>query len=220
MHKKTTKPLHTRVDSTLLLAAAALGAAALPAGTTEAALVTSGPVNLVIPNTADGLYINFVTGVSNGTASLVPGYDFDPYSGLSNLLFYWGGTAALNSGLAGSTTGPYLVLQPGAIIGAGNTYAQAANGASNETAAWLVGVNGYLGVQFRNESTGIQNFGYVHLLTTGAAGFPATILDYGYENTGASVTIPSAIPEPTTVALLGTFALGAVGVRAWKRRQA
>lgn len=219
MKKKNNQPLHYKVDSTLLLAVAAVTAAGLPAANTEATVITSGPVNINVPNNIDGIYINFVNGATGTSAGAVPGFDFDPYSGSGNLLFYWGGTGAPNSGVAGSTTGPYLVLQPGAIIGAASTYSQVANGGNSETAAFLTGVNGYLGVQFLNESTGIQNFGYVHILTTAGTGFPATILDYAYENNGGSITVP-AVPEPATTALMGVFALGSVGLRAWKRRQA
>lgn len=211
---KKIQSLPRRLDSTLALAAA-VGAVAVPA-VSKAAVVFSGPLNISIPATADGIYVNFITGLTGTTAASVPGYDWNPY-GSTALLFYWGGTGALNSGVASTTTGPYLVLQPGAMISSGSTFSQSANGANNETAAFRAGVNGYLGVQFRNETTGIQNFGYVHLQTTGTSGYPATILDWAYDNTGAAITI---VPEPATTSLLGALALGALGVRAWKRRQA
>lgn len=202
-----------------LAAYAAAGTAALAgqAATSQAAVVNSGPLNIVVPNTVDGIYINFVTGTTSTSAT--SGWDFNPYSGSGSLLFYWGGDAGSdNGGVASSTTGPYLVLGPGSVISSGSIFSQSANGANNETSAFQAGVNGYLGVKFLNETTSVVDYGYVHFQTTGTTGFPATILDYSYDNTGAAITI-AAVPEPSTVALLGTMAVGAVGVRQWRRRK-
>ena len=127
------------------------------------------------------------------------------------------GQGTPNFGVAATTSGPYLVLGIGSVIGPGSTFSQNANGANNETAAYQAGVNGYLGLSFLNETTNATNYGYLHLQTTGATGFPARILDYAYENTGAAITV---VPEPTTTATLGLGALtlGAAGVRRWRRR--
>lgn len=215
--------INPRLDLRLAAYAAAGAALAAPAAshTVNASVVTSGPVNIAIPNTIDGIYFNFVTGAGGSSASAVPGFDFNPYSGGSGLLFYWGGDAAsANGGVASTINGPYLVLAPGSVISSSSIFSQSANGANNETAAYQAGVTGYLGVKFTNESTGAVDYGYVHLRTTSATGFPATILDYAYENTGAAITI-GAVPEPTTnVALgLGALALGAVSVRRMRQRK-
>lgn len=192
-------------------------ALATTAATSQAVVVNSGPVNITVPNNIDGIYINFVTKATGTSASAVPGWDFDPYSGSGGLLFYWGGdTGSISGGVASSTDGPYLVLGPGSVISAASIFSQAANGANSETAAFQAGVNGYLGVRFLNEATGATDYGYVHFQTTGTTGFPATILDYSYENTGAAITI-GAVPEPTTTAAMAAFALGAVGVRRWRK---
>ena len=83
---------------------------------------------------------------------------------------------------------------------------------------------GYLGVHFLNETTGVVNYGWVQLSTTAgttpAQGFPATILGYAFDNTGAGI-LAGQIPEPGTSAMLslGAFALGATGVRRWRQRR-
>ncbi|MBN8726904.1 MAG: hypothetical protein J0H15_04280, partial [Xanthomonadales bacterium] len=153
-------------------------------------VVVSGPINVTIPETIDGLYINFVTGQTSPTE--IPGYDFDPYKGSSKLLFYWAGDVipGANGGVAATETGPFLVLGSGAVIGPSSTFSASANGANNETSAFLAGVEGYLGVKFLNEATGETNYGYVHIRTTAGSGFPATILDYAYDKSGAAITIP------------------------------
>jgi hypothetical protein len=58
------------------------------------------------------------------------------------------------------------------------------------------------------------------LNTTGSTGFPATIIEYEFENTGASVITGGTLPEPSTMALLGLMAAGAAGVRGWRKLKA
>jgi hypothetical protein len=52
--------------------------------------------------------------------------------------------------------------------------------------------------------------------TSGAQ--PRAIVEYAYEDTGAGI-MAGAIPEPSTLALLGVMAAGALGVRAWRKRK-
>ena len=217
------KALNTILSSRLAAYAAAGAAVAITgtAATSHAAVVTFDPPDISIPNTIDGVYINFVTHATGTSASAVPGFDFDPYSSGTALLFYWGGAGALNFGLSldGVT---YAKLAPGATVGPAGTYIQTANGSNGETANFLTGGTGYLGVKFFNEANSTTDYGYVHLTTTTGSGFPATILDWGYEDTGAAITIPSAVPEPTTTAIaaVGALALGAQGLRRWRQQRA
>lgn len=214
---KLSPRLHGRLAAYTAATGAVLTVTAATLPSAQAVIVNSGAVNIAIPNTADGIYLNFVTGSIGTTGAAVTGYDWNPYgSGTSGLLFFWGGAGSANAGVATTANGPYLVLATGSVVGPAATYSLAANGANNETAAFKAGVNGYLGVRFLNEATSLTTYGYVHLQTTGALGFPATILDYSYETSGAAITV---VPEPTTTALLGAMALGAVGVRQWRRRK-
>lgn len=152
-------------------------------------IVLSGPVNIDVPNDIGGVYINWVTGQSGGSPS--NGWDFNPYSGTGTLLFYWGGDVNpdQNAGVADDGIN-YTVLGSGDTVGPSSTFIQSANGDNGETSNFIGGVDGYLGVKFLNESTGQTNFGYVHITTTSPTGFPATIVDYAYDQTGAAITIP------------------------------
>ena len=199
--------LHGRLAAYSALAAA--GACAVAAPQAQAAVVTSGPLNITVPNTLDGIYLNLVTGATGTTGSSVTGFDFNPYATGGAFATYFSGTA---------TAGNYIVFTPGSTVSAANTFGTGST-ATTELFYRAGVADGFLGIHFLNEATGVLNYGYVELKTTGATGFPATILSYGYENTGAALTIPGAVPEPTTLAALGlgALALGASGVRRWRR---
>lgn len=180
-----------------------------------ASVVVVSSANIPVPNNIDGVYINFVT--HQTSTSEFSGFDFNPYSGGSSLLFYWGGDAgSANGGLSLDGT-RYARLSPGAIVGPNGTFLQTANGANGETANFLTGGTGYLGVKFTNEATGVVDYGYVHISTTAPSGFPATILDYAYENTGAAITV-AAVPEPGPLAAVAALGLGLIAVRFSRRR--
>lgn len=68
--------------------------------------------------------------------------------------------------------------------------AQMFSGTSQAMTNWLAGTNGYIGVAFVNEDTGQLNYGYIHPTTTAPKGFPAQVLEYVYDNSGAAVPIP------------------------------
>jgi len=206
--------LSPRIDSRLVAYATLAGAALAVPAAAEATIVYSGIVNFSVPNTFDGLYINFVTGATGTSSSAVPGANFNPYNGGSVLQFFW--NAAQNGGLSLDSS-TYATLAAGVPITSANTFLNTTS--STETAAWQAGSNLYLGVRLTNSQTSAVNFGWVHLNTTGSTGFPVTIVEYAYENSGASINA-GQVPEPTTFALLGVMAAGALGVRAWRKRKA
>jgi hypothetical protein len=43
---------------------------------------------------------------------------------------------------------------------------------------------------FYNETTSQLNYGYLHVVSTGPAGFPAQVISFAYDNSGAAITIP------------------------------
>ena len=226
---KFTQQSPSKLDLRLAAYVAAGAALASPAltPTAKADIIVSGPLTLAVPQTADGLYINFVTGATGTTSATAPaGYDWDPYAAGTTLAFYWNPTASPdNAGLATATgtAGKYRALAAGVAVGPTslfNTSAQTANASQFRAAAGTA----YLGVRFDNEATGQVDYGYVHVQSaeTDTSGFPFTILDYGYDNTGAAI-VTGAVPEPTTTAALGfgALSLGAAGVRRWRKsRQA
>jgi hypothetical protein len=80
----------------------------------------------------------------------------------------------------------FAVLQPGDTVGPASTF----SGNSLPMTNWFNGADGYIGVAFQNENTGQLNYGYIHVTTSSPDGFPAHALEYGYDNSGAAITIP------------------------------
>jgi subtilisin family serine protease len=147
-------------------------------------IIVSGPINLDVPNNGGGIYINWVSGESD--TAPVTGWDFNPYSN-GALVFYWGGDVSEDNAGVASDGVLYDVLGSGDSIGPSSTFIQNAQSGSDN---WLVGVDGYLGFKFLNEDTGEINFGYAHITSTSPTGFPAVIVDYAYDQSGAEITIP------------------------------
>lgn len=153
---------------------------------------------VIIPASFDGLYLNLVAGTLS-TAALPPaGWDINPYENGTGLAFFApatpSGQGILASGptalalLGGETIGPAGIYQPDQALG---------------TNFHITAIQ-YAGFRFLNESTGQTNYGWLQIRTTGGGtdpGFPASLLAYAYENTGASLTA-GQIPEPSSTGLL------------------
>lgn len=213
-NQKLNAPIDGRLAAYATLAGVAL---AVPA-VAKADIVYSGMVNFSVPNNFDGLYINFVTGQTGTAGGDVPGWNWNPYNGGTGLQYFWNSapTPNINGGLSLDGT-TYAVLTAGTPITPGDMYINLT--ASSATAAWRTGQDAYLGVRFINSQTSQTNFGWVHFNTTGSTGFPATIVEYAYDNAGGSINA-GQVPEPSTTALLAVMAAGALGVRAWRKRKA
>lgn len=192
-----------------LVAAFALWAAAPEA---LAQVVTYSGPPIAIPQSIDGLYINVVTGAvgSGGVA----GWDVNVYSN-SPALAFW---APATGGYVGSSNEVSL-LTPGISIGPSNPFLTAPNiGGGYRSTAFQTGVVASFGISFLNEATGAIHYGWVDLSTGANAGFPASVLSYGYEATpGTPVTIIT-IPEPSTFALI-LSAVAAAGAFVFRRRR-
>jgi hypothetical protein len=153
--------------------------------------------NLNVPATSEGLYVNLVTGVSGQTEASVPGFDIDIYAAVSTnpsgqMRFYWGPAATGGAGVV-SSGDSYLVLGAGAVIGPASTFSRAAF--TGDTSAWQGGTTGYLGTRFLNESGASTTYGWIQLSTNAPLGFPATILSWCYEDSGAAITTPGGMPD-------------------------
>jgi hypothetical protein len=225
MKRKNTFRLdHSTIQSRLGLCAAALAGTAAAVPSADGAIITfttpytlPNPFSGVVPATSAGVYINLGTGATGSSAGAVTGWDFNPYlaGGGTQLGFYWdanaGGVAATNA------TGPYLSLTPGTVISGASTFTRVILGTTGSP--YLTTGTEILGFQFLNEATGVVDFGYMTIDTNATTGFPTTISSWSYDNTGAAITV---VPEPATTALLsiGALALGALGLRQWRRRAA
>ena len=220
------RKLSPRIDGRLAayatVAGAALAAPAIPS--TDATIVWSGPVNINVPSTTSGVYLNVVTGVFSTTPSGAPGWDLNPWS--SSTLEIWGNNSASpQDGVLDNFTGGSAAsvdnLPMGAIIDGSWNYGRTDSTVetSGPTAFNLNSSNNIFGFRFLNESTGVYDFGWARISLSGTlSGQPRAIVEYAYENTGAAIAA-GAIPEPSTLALLGVMAAGAIGVRAWRKRK-
>ena len=70
--------LHRRFERALAASASAAAAmgAAVPCGAT---IVYSGPVNIPLPSTVDGVYINLITLQTATSGQALPSWDINPY---------------------------------------------------------------------------------------------------------------------------------------------
>jgi hypothetical protein len=195
---------------------AAVGAVGIGVGlvgtarSADAAIVYSGVVNLNIPITTNGLYLNVVTGANNLPSSTggstVPGWDINPYStngfGLFSPSSLAGGVYVVTS----ATTAANLV--PGTTVGAASTYG---SGATSVVSQWnLSSSNNYVGFRFQNEATGQVHYGWFQVLFGSAANVsPRLLVAYAYEDQPGVSINAGVVPEPAS---LGLLALGAVGL--------
>ncbi len=212
-HTSVPRPFST-LALRLGLCAAALVSVAAPMHDAHAVVVTFA-TPIPIPNTFAGVYINLATGANAITTAGVPGWDIGPWGSSSTLAFFFPSTPAASSGgVAAATTGPYLDLPVGSVISSGSTFSASAS--NLQTTAFQSSGTHTLGFRFFNESTSAINYGYMTLQTTGPLGFPATVTQWSYENSGAAITV---VPEPTTALMMsmGALALGAMKLR--RRRQ-
>lgn len=198
------------------LCAAALAGTAGAVGDANAAIVTfSTPIP--IPQDVFGVYVNLLTGAT--ATSSFAGWDFNPYlaNAGTQLGFYWATTAG---GVATAATGgSYIDLAPGTVVSSASTFSRTILGTTGTP--FVTAGTHVLGIKFFNENTASTNYGYLTISNGAGAGFPATILGWSFENTGAAITVPSPVPEPATGLMLsaGALALGAVQLRRLRRQQ-
>ncbi|MGA9335282.1 MAG: hypothetical protein WBV39_13470 [Rudaea sp.] len=171
----------------------------LSSTTAMAAIIDSGVVNIAIPQTTAGVYLNFVTNAQGTSGAAVTGWDFNPYNSNSgtNLGIYTNPTTqgGIRGGGVASAAQPsqYQVLTAGTLVDGTSIFSSAIQATVPNFTAGVT--DGYLGFRFVNEATSAINYGWIELTTTGPiSGFPATIVRYVYDNTGAGITVGAPTP--------------------------
>jgi hypothetical protein len=161
-------------------------------------IITSGALGHSVAETGIGTALNIVTSEFGDNVDIRDGtWDFN--------FVERDGTFALWE--IGSVSGQYLLdndgnaalLQPGDSIGPDNSFTSGVGGPVTMAAGWLAGVDGYLGVQFNcngrlPNSVAGPCYGYVHIRTTGATGFPATILDTAFDGDNRAIVVVGSGP--------------------------
>lgn len=203
--------------SALLVQAAALCLCAAPA---LAAVVDSGPINIVIPDNPDGLYLNVVTLAAAGTAGGAAGWDINPYSATAGTTFnLWGPTTTTWFNPQAVVGGNYNLPIGTVIQGAAAAFFRPGAGTNVGTQITLNSDQNFLGFRFANEANGGQNhFGYIQV-QFGATVATRSIVRIVYDNVaetpvtvsaGVVNTAPTLTYSPTTAAGV-TFPAGAAG---------
>lgn len=235
MHSKNSSNLGSKLDRHFLACSALAGMAAVTAQKAEATIQYSGLQNLSVPTTngQGGIYIdmelfthyNSITNGSQpggGPGPLTSTWDFNfyqsrPSSGQS-LRFYY------NTGLGNVHSSSPARYSYGLISGTQNTNVSSGT-LIDASSTWgqVVGLTnfynntGLMGVKFQNNANNTTLYGWIRLSGGAANGFPATIVDWAFEDSGAGITA-GAVPEPGSIAL-GCLAAGAMGLTLWRKRK-
>lgn len=214
-----------------VLAAAALAAAS---GASQADVVYSGVVNLAIPNTTAGLYLNVLdgttyTGPNTFPALGGPGANYDINVFGSTAWSFFSPTSSGQSAptvpttsrgyVSATASGGVVGLSLGTLIDNSSIFnVNSPSGAAVSTGAPVI-----VGFRFRNEGANLAtsaddtvHFGWMRLQLTG--GTPGTLIDYAFESTpltGIGAGLTAAVPEPATWL---SMALGLAGLAAARRR--
>ncbi len=210
------KNLKNRLDAHFASAAVlAVGAAFVGAEQrADAFIVWSGIININIPSTTDGVYLNVITGQSGSSGSSVAGWDVNPYGG-SGLQFFGSSGGGYLRGLGSSST---LVdnLAFNTVIGASQSFGSGVGGVetTGATAFNPNSTQNLVGFRFVNEATGATHYGWMRLqLWSGPGIQPRAIVEYAYESVAGASINAGVIPAPGAIALLGLSGLVGVGRR-------
>jgi hypothetical protein len=203
--------IKSRLDSHFrLAAAAATGAAAVSTtSSANAAVIYSGLQNVPIFPITDngGVYFDFEAPFTSAQGTRPDGWDVNPYA--SGASIYLASNTAIV--LAGATAADLAFGTPitAASLFSGNGFAGGV--------AIPAGSTGLFGFRFTSNNAGgpvgtLFGWARVSVATAGNG----NVVDWAYENTGASITA-GAVPEPSS---LGLLAAGAAGLAQWRRRRA
>lgn len=175
----------------------------------EAAIISSGPVNINIPSTTAGVYLNVVTGANSAAPASAPGWDVNPWS--SSTLAFFNPSAPAGGSYVTAATVP-TNLAGGTLIDAASTY-----GAGNADASFVLNSsNNFVGFRFFNEADSQVHFGWMQIsIGSSLSAQPRAIVAYAYEDQAGVGINAGAIPAPASAGLL---VLGAAGLGTRRRK--
>ena len=183
--------------------AACAAAAAAVGGVAQAEISYSGALDLPVPNTTTGFYINVVTGAI--AESPMDGWDLNPWG--SSFLSFYGISGSATFVNIGVYSGEVSSIPAGYEIGESATFNTSAGGSvwtDGFTGDWTLNAVNIIGFRFSGESAETL-YGWARF-SLGASEAERSLIDYAYETTGGSI-LAGAIPAPGAVALLGLAGL-------------
>lgn len=146
------------------------------------AIVYSGPVNIVVPNTLDGIYLNVVTRATGSTGGATAGWDINVYSSIPDQFTLWGPTAQTWLSPSGVIAGPYPLV-PGTLITGPETNFFRPGGTLDVGLQLTTSSDqNLLGFRFINESGGATHYGWARL-QVGATPATRSIVAYAWDDT-------------------------------------
>ena len=180
----------------------------------KGAIVSSGQLNIPVPYTFAGVYVNIDTKLTSFTQPI----DFDSAPWI-NLDF--GGVDIVNGdNLRPLMTGPDVVLNLTllSLVDAGSTFASGGSASTTHMGAapgqFQANVPGYVGFQFSLVPAGPTYYGWAEI-TTNDTGGSGVIHQWAYENVANTGILVGTVPEPSGAAfVLLTISILAV----WRRR--
>jgi hypothetical protein len=199
--------LSTRLDRIFLTCPAVAAMCASVAQKALADVHYSGIVNINIPSTVDGVYLNVVTGQNSSNAGLVPGWDLNPWGFPAIGFDFYTPPTGFGAMVGSGTT--YFNLELGTLVSAASTFTQA--GTTTPAASTPLNLNSssnYMGFRFINEANGnAVNYGWIQVQLAGTpAGQPRSIVAYAWEDSGGGIIVGA--PAPGALSLLGVGLAG------------
>ena len=189
---------NSRLNTHFAICAAALATGAA-VGTANATVVYSDVINLPIPATIDGVYMNVQTGAWSSTTTTPAGWDVNPYGTSTTAVSLFAATGTGYMRNPGTTATAATRLDVGTVVGSsaffyGNSSATMGSG----TGQWAANSSGYFGFKF-TAADAATHYGWMQLSIGSNAG-TRTIVRYAWEDVAnTSLTVPA----PGAVALLG-----------------
>ncbi len=199
----TNDPTQTLIAIPVSLTVTAVTPAACSGGADElfcngfdpesAGTIVSGTINQPVADNADGSAFDFATGDYHAYDGSIASDDINLYAlDPGGLYVYWYGDQVppeadgLTGGVLDAGGLDFAVLHAGDTIGPSS----AVSAGSIPLTNWQSGADGYVGVVFWNEVTSQINYGYIHMTTQSPDGFPAQVLEWAYDSSGAAITVP------------------------------
>jgi hypothetical protein len=197
--------LKNRLDAHFASAAAVAAGVALFGAVpdADAGVVWSGIVDINIPSTSDGVYVNLVTGQAGVSSGAVAGWHINPFGTNSMGFFGAAGAGFMRADGASATLVDNLAFLT--EIGASQSFGSGSGGveSTGATAMNLNSSENLIGFRFVNATTGGTHYGWMRIQFTGTSfSQPRAIVEYAYESVAGASIEAGVIPAPGVLALL------------------